>query len=70
MITGSQDGVIKLWNIDTGDCEKSLSANNNAIVEMTLIERDSKPSINYDNLEFPIVLSCSAKDRSLVLTRT
>ena len=44
VVTGSEDGKLKLWNIDTGECEKALTANNNAIVELALIERDSKPS--------------------------
>lgn len=44
VVTGSEDGKIKLWNIETGECEKTLTANNNAIIELALIERDSKPS--------------------------
>ena len=44
VVTGLEDGKIKLWNIDSGECEKSITANNNPILELTLIERDSKPS--------------------------
>ena len=44
VVTGSQDGKVKLWNIETGECQKILTVNNNAIVELALIERDSKPS--------------------------
>lgn len=70
IVTGTKDGRIKLWNIATGELEKSLVANNGAIIELVVVERESKPSTCCIYVDHPIVLSCSSKDKALVLTKT
>lgn len=37
---------------------------------MVIVERESKPSTLLIYIDFPLILSCSSKDRSLVLTRS
>lgn len=39
VITGTKDGRLKFWNLDNGECEKTLTANNSAIIEMVVVER-------------------------------
>jgi len=39
---GTKDGKVKLINIDKGEAYKTLSCCNNAIIEMLVVERDSK----------------------------
>lgn len=55
-------GQIKLFNVRTGECGKNLVVNSNSIIELVTIEREMKA-------EGPLVLSCSSKDNSLVLTK-
>lgn len=39
IVTGTKDGRIKFWNLDNGECEKTLTANNSAIIELVVVER-------------------------------
>jgi WD40 repeat protein len=39
VIAGTKDGRIKFWNLTTGEVEKTLIANNSAIIELVIIER-------------------------------
>jgi hypothetical protein len=43
MYIGTKDGKIKLINIEKGEAYKTLSCCNNAIIEMLIVERQSKP---------------------------
>lgn len=44
IVAGTKDGRIKFWNLATGELEKTLVANNSAIIELVVVERESKPS--------------------------
>lgn len=44
MVAGTKDGKIKFWNLATGELEKTWTANNSAIIELVVVERESKPS--------------------------
>lgn len=70
IVAGTKDGRIKFWNLATGELEKTLVANNSAIIELVVVERESKPSKKKCYIDHPIVLSCSSKDKALVLTKT
>lgn len=63
IVTGTMDGKIKFWDINSGEVEKVLVVNDGPIVELLILEREAKP-------DFPLLLSCSAKDQALTLTRT
>lgn len=39
VVAGTKDGKIKFWNLSTGELEKTLTANNSAIIELVVIER-------------------------------
>ena len=43
LFLGSKDGKIKLINIERGEAYRTHSVCNNAIIEMVIIERHSKP---------------------------
>ena len=49
-------------NVQTGEIVKSLVVNSNSIIELITIEREMKP-------DCPLLLSCSSKDNSLVVTK-
>lgn len=63
ILTGTMDGKIKFWDINSGEVEKVLVVNDGPIVELLVLERESKP-------DYPILLSCSAKDGALTMTKT
>lgn len=44
VVAGTKDGKIKFWNLATGELEKTWTANNSAIIELVVVERESKPS--------------------------
>ena len=62
MLGGTRDGKLKIFNIVTGDIEKTYAVNENSVIELFLVEREMKS-------ESPIALSCSAKDKALVMTK-
>lgn len=61
MYIGTKDGKIKLINIDKGEAYKTLSCTNNAIIEMLIIERHSKPGNLFYNSDHPIALCWPGK---------
>jgi WD40 repeat protein len=44
IIAGTKDGKIKFWNLENGELERTLTVNNNLVIDMVLIERQAKPS--------------------------
>lgn len=63
ILVATRDGKLKMYNLDAQTpLEKAYTANENMIIELVAIEREMAPSA-------PLVLSCSAKDSSLRLTR-
>ena len=45
VITGTMDGKIKFWDIESGEIEKVLVVNDGPIVELVILEREAKPGI-------------------------
>lgn len=58
----ARDGSLKLVNIISGREEKSLVVSSNSLIELVAIEREMSP-------DWPILLTCSAKDNSLTLAK-
>lgn len=51
-----------MFNIKTGELEKTYTVNSNSLIELVLLEREMKN-------DSPIALTCSSKDNALILTR-
>ena len=45
LFLGAKDGKVKLINIDRGEAYKTYPIGNNAIIELAVVERKSKPCI-------------------------
>jgi hypothetical protein len=43
VLLGAKDGKIKLINIDRGEAYKTINSCTNAVIEMAVIERKTKP---------------------------
>lgn len=39
VVAGTKDGRVKFWNLSSGELEKTLGANNSAIIELVVVER-------------------------------
>lgn len=57
-----RDGTLRVVNIVSGATEKSFTVNANSLIELLAIEREM-------NAESPVLISCSCKDNSLVVTK-
>jgi WD40 repeat protein len=47
VLLGAKDGKIKLINTDRGEAYKTINSCNNAVIEMAVIERKSKPGTQF-----------------------
>lgn len=72
LVTGSKDGKIKFWNMDSGESERVLTANLGPIVELLLLEGNNNNNESTQNRREVLnnigTLSCSSKDQNLVFT--
>jgi WD40 repeat protein len=37
IVAGTKDGKIKFWNLESGELERTLTVNNNLVIDMVLI---------------------------------
>lgn len=71
LLTGGKDGKIKLWNLETGEIERTLTANLGPIVEIMIFEGNNNNDQFKDNknwLKDLMVVTSSSKDQNLILT--
>jgi WD40 repeat protein len=54
IVAGTKDGKIKFWNLESGELERTLTVNNNLVIDMVLIEREAKPSKIIHYLRLPV----------------
>ena len=62
IVEGTKDGRLQLINCFTGETVRKLSIGTTAVAEVLVLERENKP-------ENPLVVSCVAKEKALILTR-
>lgn len=53
VVIGTKDGKIKMINVEKGDSYKTIPCGDNYIIEMLLVERDSKPCTLSLNFRLP-----------------
>lgn len=68
LLTGGKDGKIKLFNLESGNLERTLTANLGPIVEILVLEGPSQSPSLKENLKEVFVISASTKDQNLILT--
>lgn len=68
LLTGGKDGKIKLFNLESGSLERTLTANLGPIVEILVLEGPSQSPSFKENLKEVFVISASTKDQNLILT--
>ena len=49
LISGSSDSTIKIWDLPTGSCTKTLIGHNNGVFYLKAINKELLVSIDYDN---------------------
>ena len=62
VVAVTRDGKVKAFNLTRGELEKTFTVNENSLIELGVIEREMKPNS-------PLVLTCSSKDKHLILTK-
>ncbi len=62
-MVGTKEGKIQIINCLTGETVRKIAVGTSPIVELLLFERENKN-------DCPIVLSCLAKEKSLMITKT
>ena len=68
LMTGGKDGKIKLFNLESGSLERTLTANLGPIVEILVLEGPNQSPSLKENLKEVFVISASTKDQNLILT--
>jgi len=72
IVTGAKDGKIKFWSLETGECDRVLTANLGPIVELLILDsnkgNENEALTKKEIMGNIATISCSSKDQNLVLT--
>lgn len=70
VLLGAKDGKVKVIDIDRGQAGKSLSVCSNAVIEMVVLERSTKPCICSFYLELPIIVCWPCGEECIKIVNT